>query len=162
MKNQKVYIVTKGCYSEYHVVAVFLNKIKAEEYCDKDAECRIEEYDADSETPIEGKLWYDVGISIDERQIVVRSTYAKIDTINYANWFWNEKGEEIAGQPCYILSVCADGVKKAKAIALERYHAFLAVKETHFPLIETEFIPDGMYSSEYPLYNYFTYEILNK
>lgn len=45
----KIYIVTSGCYSDYHIDAVFLEKEQAEYYCASYAsdEANIEEYDTD-------------------------------------------------------------------------------------------------------------------
>lgn len=45
----KVYIVTSGCYSDYHINAVFLDKAQAEYYCalHKLEDADIEEYDTD-------------------------------------------------------------------------------------------------------------------
>lgn len=50
----KVYIVTEGSYSDYHIEEVFTNKEQAELYCAIHEDCRIEEYEAD-ECKIDGK-----------------------------------------------------------------------------------------------------------
>lgn len=39
-----LYIVTAGCYSDYHIKAVFEDRTKAEYYCTCHEECEIEEY----------------------------------------------------------------------------------------------------------------------
>lgn len=41
----KIYIVTSGIYSNYHIEAVFMNKDKAKVYCDCHENCDIEEFD---------------------------------------------------------------------------------------------------------------------
>lgn len=41
----KIYIVTSGIYSNYHIEAVFMNKDKAKAYCDCHENCDIEEFD---------------------------------------------------------------------------------------------------------------------
>lgn len=41
---EKIYIVTEGCYSDYHIEAVFKDREKAEHYCSCHEECAIEEY----------------------------------------------------------------------------------------------------------------------
>ena len=41
----KIYIVTSGIYSNYHIDAVFKNKNKAESYCDCHENCDIEEFE---------------------------------------------------------------------------------------------------------------------
>ena len=42
--GEVVYVVTAGCYSDYHVEAVFKDKSKAEYYCNCYEDCEIEEY----------------------------------------------------------------------------------------------------------------------
>ena len=42
--DEKIYIVTSGCYSDYNIEAVFKNKEKAEAYCQCHRDCEIEEY----------------------------------------------------------------------------------------------------------------------
>lgn len=66
----KVYIVTEGSYSDYHIEAVFTDKGQAELYCAVHEDTKIEEYEAD-EYRIEGKAddlkerWiYEVGLNI--------------------------------------------------------------------------------------------------
>ena len=40
-----LYVVTAGCYSDYHIEAIFINKSKAELYCTCHEDCEIEEWD---------------------------------------------------------------------------------------------------------------------
>ena len=50
----KVYIVTSGAYSDYHIDAVFINEEKAKAYCECHTDRQIEEYelsDSDTYTP---------------------------------------------------------------------------------------------------------------
>ena len=57
MKN-KIYIVTSGEYSDYHICAVFSNKEKAEEYVQyHGTEHSVEEYCIDEEIKSDVKLW---------------------------------------------------------------------------------------------------------
>lgn len=53
----KIYVITKGCYSDYHIVAVTDNKYKVEflklKFSDEYDEANIEEYDTD-EYQVEG------------------------------------------------------------------------------------------------------------
>ena len=39
-----IYVVTAGCYSDYHIEEVFKDKSKAEYYCTCHEDCEIEEY----------------------------------------------------------------------------------------------------------------------
>ena len=59
----KVYVITKGCYSDYSIYGVTLDKKHAEEmkkyFSDEYDEAEIEEYDTDDYKPIhEGKKQY--------------------------------------------------------------------------------------------------------
>ena len=55
---KKVYVVTEGCYSEYHISATFSTKEKAEEYIAyHGTEYRIEEYSLDKEFEREESVW---------------------------------------------------------------------------------------------------------
>lgn len=55
---KKVYVVTAGCYSDYHIVAVFSTKEKAEEYIAyHGTDYNLEEYDLDKEFEREVSLW---------------------------------------------------------------------------------------------------------
>lgn len=57
--KEKIYIVTSGRYSDYHICAVFSTKEKAEEYVQyHGTEHRIEEYGIDEEIKRDVKLWY--------------------------------------------------------------------------------------------------------
>ena len=51
----KVYVITKGSYSDYHICAVAIDKEKAEKledyYTDKWDEANIEEYDTEASNP---------------------------------------------------------------------------------------------------------------
>ena len=48
----KVYVVTSGCYSDYRIEDVFINKEKAEEFIKWYNDCTIEEYDTSDDIPI--------------------------------------------------------------------------------------------------------------
>ena len=54
----KVYVVTAGCYSDYHIVAVFSTKEKAEEYIAyHGTDYRFEGYGLDKEFERKESLW---------------------------------------------------------------------------------------------------------
>lgn len=42
--SETLYVVTAGCYSDYHIEAIFKDKGKAEYYCTCHEDCEIEEY----------------------------------------------------------------------------------------------------------------------
>lgn len=56
--EKKIYIVTAGEYSDYHIEAAFSTKKKANEYVQQHGmRCDIEEYDLDEEVVRKTKLW---------------------------------------------------------------------------------------------------------
>ena len=59
----KVYVVTAGCYSDYHIEAVFTDPDMAKAFANIDSDREVEEYDADSvkiaEAGIKARIWYD-------------------------------------------------------------------------------------------------------
>lgn len=64
MEKQKIYVVTKGIYSEYHICRVFLDKDKAEEYrksisdSSYGGKADVEEYEVDEENQDWVFGWY--------------------------------------------------------------------------------------------------------
>ena len=43
--GEKVFVITSGCYSDYHIEAIFKSREKAEAYCQCHKDCEIEEYE---------------------------------------------------------------------------------------------------------------------
>ena len=56
----KVYIVTSGCYSDYHIEAVFTDKEKAKRYANFNSDRGIETYETDKafNSPERIMVWY--------------------------------------------------------------------------------------------------------
>lgn len=90
----KVYIVTEGTYSAYHICAVFTNKESAEEYIKWHFEeeydhPHIEEYETDSEK-INDKYFecsFEYGLDNKFNIIINRNKIKKIDNVYYDNTF---------------------------------------------------------------------------
>lgn len=56
--EKKIFIVTSGEYSDYHIDAVFSTKEKAEEYIQQNGNgCDFEEYELDQEVEKKTQLW---------------------------------------------------------------------------------------------------------
>jgi len=49
MSDEKVYVITHGCYSDYGIVTVFKNKENAEKFIEEFKDCEIEEYEFSDE-----------------------------------------------------------------------------------------------------------------
>lgn len=130
MEN-KVYIVTSGEYSDYHVRAVFSTKKKANEYIQQyGTDCRIEEYDLDEEVVKKTQLWR-VYFSLKD------NSFCEAHSVDYNDCYYNKYidtckvynslfcGERI------IFYVDADSMDRAVKIARER---FAAVKANEYIL----------------------------
>lgn len=146
--KQTVYIVTSGEYSDYHIDAVFLDRSLAEAYCDKYPDTEIGEYTADEKAPETDKLWYDVSVHADG-ELEVSSSSLKFN--------------RVVRDGAYVFTVQAEGMSKAKAIALERYHAMVPIQRSHFTWLLARCIPVrhwGRIEFVMPNYDYFTYEIV--
>ncbi len=130
----KAYIVTAGEYSDYRIEGVFTDKKLAEFFAVKDNDYRIEEYTADNIKLLSEERLYGVKVYVgkSEGKVKVKSLFdygekSLCDVVKY--YKWDEHKEYIR----FVLR--AINQEKAKAIALERYHALLAVEQTHFPLL---------------------------
>ena len=67
----KVYIVTAGEYSDYHIDAVFTNETMANQYANMDSDRQVEEYETDIESviPDPNKLIYHVSYDFEKNKI---------------------------------------------------------------------------------------------
>ena len=148
----KVYVITSGEYSDYGIDAVFTDKALAEEYADRNPSRRIETYEANKEVPEPAEVrWYYVNINTkDTSRIGVGYEMCEKMQFNYVQAYYS------LGSSYCCFGVKADSTSKAKAIALERYHALLAVKDTHYPLLAKL----NRYDKS-PIYEYFSCNVVS-
>lgn len=130
------YVVTSGAYSDYHIDGVFSDKEKADFFADKDGDRSVEEYDIDDEQMLRQEYWYEVkiyvGESLETKDVSVwKLSYDSGNKIFDAVMF--SKPEKDSRYFSFYLAAINRG--KAKAIALERFHALLAVESSHFPML---------------------------
>nr|DAT83385.1 MAG TPA: hypothetical protein [Caudoviricetes sp.] len=130
------YVVTSGEYSDYHIDGVFSDKEKADFFADKDGDRSVEEFDIDDEQMLRQENWYDVKIYIGESLeikdvSVLKLSYNSGNKIFDAVMF-SKTGEDDRYFSFYLAAINRG---KAKAIALERFHALLAVESSHFPML---------------------------
>lgn len=146
----KIYVVTSGCYSDYHIDAVFTDRQLADKYAKEDPDRNIEEFEENKAEFSNGQQYYDVWIYPESGDAPAVS-------------LWRGEPKDLIrcmGDDFYELVVKASDYIQAKAIALERFHAFLAVKDTHFPFIETKCVVELMSTLSFcPWYGYFDYKI---
>ena len=135
-KPKTSYVVTSGEYSDYHIDGVFSDKEKAVFFADKDDDRRVEEYDIDDEQMLRQEDWYKVeiyvGESFESKDVSVRKLSYNSENKPFDAVMFSKTQEDSRYYSFYLAAVNRD---KAKAIALERFHALLAVESSHFPML---------------------------
>lgn len=128
------YVVTSGEYSDYRVDGVFSDKEKAELFVRKTEDRTIEVYNIDDEKQLREENWYVIKIYISKPSKVKNVTVEDLclpgkyfDAVRFRTH------KDLGGYFSFYLK--AIDHDKAKAIALERFHALLAVESSHFPML---------------------------
>lgn len=125
-KQNKVYVITKGAYSDYHICAVAATKEIAEKlqkiYSDKDswADARIEEYDL-NEAKDDVRVFYDVTFA-DDKVSACFNEYGERESINFYKGNKWQSGR-------LIVCVRARDEDHAVKIAQDRRAEYLAEKK---------------------------------
>ena len=129
----KVYVITKGCYSDYHICAVTLDKVKAEMLCKLfDCSCdeaEIEEFDTEAAADLlSGRKPYYVRFCQDG---ALFSAGRREYCLEYFNPGIKESFCFVKGQKVDLLDVelYADSREAAIKIASEKRAMYLAEKE---------------------------------
>lgn len=133
-KPKTAYVVTSGEYSDYRVDGVFSDKEKADSFAKKAEDRTIEKYNIDDEEQLRKEYWYEISIRIDNSS---KAKNVSVNDLSQSGQFFDavrfRSGEGI-GSSFYFYLKAIDR-DKAKAIALERFHALLAVESSHFPML---------------------------
>lgn len=133
-KPKPAYVVTSGEYSDYRVDGVFSDKEKADSFAKKAEDRTIEIYNIDDEEQLRKENWYEVDIFIGKSS-EVKDAYVN-DLCQSGNFFDAVKFMAHEDSDNYFsFYLKALNRDKAKAIALERFHALLAVESSHFPML---------------------------
>ena len=137
------YVVTSGEYSDYHIDGVFSDKEKAAFFADKDNDRSVEEYDIDDEQMLRQEDWYKVeiyvGDSFESKDVSVRKLSYNSENKPFDAVMFSKTQENCMYFSFYLAAINRG---KAKAIALERFHALLAVESSHFPMLRCVRIVD--------------------
>lgn len=154
----KVYIVTQGEYSDYHIEGVFSTREKAQEYLDHIGSAwnaGIEEYNIDEETP-RGVFLYNVKILDDGGKAVVeimerddRFTYRRKDVFGYhftfiTGWWFNVEAEDAK----HAVKIASERLMQIKALP----YMLPRIKK------DDEAFRNGKWQA--PVYDYYTKEII--
>ena len=142
-KSKTAYVVTSGEYSDYHIDGVFSDKEKADFFADKDNDRSVEEYDIDDEQMLRQEDWYKVeiyvGQSLESKDVSVRKLSYNSENKPFDAVMFSKTQEDSRYFSFYLAAINRG---KAKAIALERFHALLAVESSHFPMLRCVRIVD--------------------
>ena len=137
------YVVTSGEYSDYHIDGVFSDKEKAVFFADKDNDRSVEEYDIDDEQMLRQEDWYKVeiyvGQSLESKDVSVRKLSYNSENKPFDAVMFSKTQEDRRYFSFYLAAINRG---KAKAIALERFHALLAIESSHFPMLRCVRIVD--------------------
>ena len=133
-KPKTAYVVTSGEYSDYRVDGVFSDKERAVSFAKKAEDRTIEKYNIDDEEQLRKEYWYEISIRIDNSS---KANNVSVNDLSQSGQFFDavrfRSGEGIGN--CFYFYLKAIDRDKAKAIALERFHALLAVESSHFPML---------------------------
>ena len=142
-KPKTAYVVTSGEYSDYHIDGVFSDKEKAVFFADKDNDRSVEEYDIDDEQMLRQEDWYKVeiyvGHSLESKDVSVRKLSYNSENKPFDAVMFSKTQEDRMYFSFYLAAINRGN---AKAIALERFHALLAVETSHFPMLRCVRIVD--------------------
>ena len=133
-ESKIAYVITSGKYSDYHVDGVFSDKQKANSFVNKAYDRAIERYNIDDEEQLREENWYGIDVFISKSskvKSVLVNDLCKSDRYFDAVSFTLREGAD----DCFSFYLKALNRDKAKAIALERFHALLAVESSHFPML---------------------------
>ena len=159
MRNKKIYIVTKGEYSDYRIDSVFSTEDLAKEYLDgKSDDYRMEVYNIDEPMPKhETRLWR---IRLDAVTKKLRfAEYAYNDDVKdtVCMYKWYDGAKTKKGLTFYIES---DSKERAVKIASERFGQVVAEEPIRFPYLRSKIIDDKYTGGNFPLYDFKTGEIV--
>lgn len=141
------YVVTSGEYSDYSVDGVFSDKAKAYLFVNKAGDRTIEEYNIDDEEQLREECWYEIEISIYKSLKVKGVSVHNLRLLDkYFDAVRFTLRDDVNGYFSFYLK--ALNRDKAKAIALERFHALLAVESSHFPMLRWTRVRKPCYGSE--------------
>lgn len=120
--NKKIYIVTSGEYSDYHIKAVFSTRKKAKEFIQHNGtDCKIQEFALDVQYGRDTKLW-DIHIDIDDNKVISANVISTSDESKNALKDICFIRENFRKKRCKLY-IETDTMNRAIKIAKERYFA---------------------------------------
>lgn len=163
METKKVYVVTAGDYSDYHIVEIFDSREKAEEYVNHSTDSDlndIEEYNLNEPKPDKSEKVFTLRSEFDEIDFEVTGYRA---APNHYKDLMCRVGDSGRGPFDFVVFyVCADTRKRAIKIASERLRQVKAEEHFRYPLLRRSIGVkyDGYKLQIYPFVHYHTGEVV--
>ncbi|MBQ8521410.1 MAG: hypothetical protein IJ456_08570 [Bacteroides sp.] len=163
METKKVYVVTAGDYSDYHIKGIFDSREKAEEYINHSTDSDlndIEEYNLNELKPDKREKMFEIRSDFEniDCKIVGHSSKPMIykDLMHIMNFGLGDSKQYI------YFHICADTRERAIKIASERLRQVKAEEHFRFPMLRrlVGFRYYGSKVVEFPSIHYHTGEIV--
>ena len=153
--ENKVFVITRGEYSDYHIDRVFSTRRKANDYLDtKDDSYRLEVYDLDE--PFESKTeLYCITFRFDQKKVEdvqICCVSGKKNLIRAWRTF--------SGVSMLDIYVESDSRKRALKVASERYGAIIAGEQTMYPYLRVGLIATYGFKTEPAFFDFNTGELV--
>lgn len=157
----KIFIVTSGEYSDYHIDAAFSTREKTEEYVDiYGPDYMIKEYEVDVPVCDKDGIWevrFDMQSgaidSINRLIFETKEDELLIDSVQY--------GTYTSGREYIELVLKSDSMSRVKKIASERLMQIKAFAGIKFPYLSKKIVFNKTFGcGEYPYYDYKTGRII--
>lgn len=160
---KKVYVVTAGDYSDYHIKGIFDSREKAEEYIhySTDSDLNdIEEYNLNELKPDKGEKMFKLRSKFDE--IDFHITGYGPDAAHYKDLMCRVDSDGWMPSNDVIFYICADTRERAIKIASERLRQVKAEEHFRYPLLRRSIgVKSNDYKKQiYPFVHYHTGEVV--
>lgn len=156
---KKAYVVFRGCYSDMEAIGVFSTEEKAKDVvCVYGGDCRYEMFDVDATE-------YERNDTRNYFATIINDVVSGVELFELSRIYINTvKKEEDYGclvrQKIYSMHVKAKDTEHARKIVSEKMQKIKALKDTHYPLLDTECVKTPFGHLDYPRYNIDTFEII--
>ena len=163
METKKVYVVTSGEYSDYHIKGIFDSREKAEEYINHSASTElndIEEYNLNELKPDKGEKVFKLRSKFDE--IDFHITGYGPDAAHYKDLMCRAESGGWIPNNDVIFYICADTRERAIKIASERLRQVKAEEHFRYPLLRRSIgVKSNDYKKQiYPFVHFHTGEVV--
>ena len=163
METKKVYVVTAGDYSDYHIEGIFDSREKAEEYINHSADSdlnNVTEWVLNELKPDKGEKMFKLRSKFDE--IDFHITGYGPDAAHYKDLMCRVDSDGWIPSNDVIFYICADTRERAIKIASERLRQVKAEEHFRYPLLRRSIgVKSNDYKKQiYPFVHYHTGEVV--